>query len=320
VGIEVKGWMDGILIIDKPGGITSHDVVQRVRKLLKTSKVGHLGTLDPMATGILLLCIGKATRIGRFLRTSPKEYIGEIRFGFATTTYDREGEPIGSEQPLRQGRDEIETAMRSLTGAYDQKPPLISAKKMGGIPSYKLARRGMSLEPIAVPVEVSIFDITRFAPPLAEFRVVCSTGTYVRSLAHDLGQKLGCGAHLTSLRRTKSGDFASDNSIPVDKVTPEEIVPIDLLLAELPRIEVEGELEEDRIRHGNPVATTYPPGLARIFNKKGEFLAVADIENGWAHPRVVLTSTGSAEPRKASLRRDTPKESRIGVHESNEGN
>jgi tRNA pseudouridine55 synthase len=178
----------------------------------------------------------------------------------------------------------------------------------------------MSLEPIAVPVEVSIFDISRFAPPLAEFRVVCSTGTYVRSLAHDLGQKLGCGAHLTSLRRTKSGDFASDNSIPVDKVTPEEIVPIDLLLAELPRIEVEGELEEDRIRHGNSVATTYPPGLARIFNKKGEFLAVADIENGWAHPRVVLTSTGSAEPRKASLRRDTPKESRIGVHESNEGN
>jgi tRNA pseudouridine55 synthase len=312
--------MNGILIVDKPGGITSHDVVQRVRKLLKTSKVGHLGTLDPMATGVLLLCIGKATRIGRFLRTSPKEYIGEIRFGFATTTYDREGDPTGPEQSLKQGRDEIEAAMRSLTGAYDQKPPLISAKKMGGIPSYKLARRGMSLEPIAVPVEVSTFEITSFAPPLAEFRAVCSTGTYVRSLAHDLGQKLGCGAHLTSLRRTRSGDFASDRSVSLDKVTPAEIVSLDDLLPELPRIEVEGELEEDRVRHGNPVASSHPSGLARIFNKKGEFLAVAAIENGWAHPRVVLTSRASAEPRKASLRRDTHQESRIGVHESNEGN
>src|SRR5688572_22450875 len=136
--------MDGILIIDKPGGVTSHDVVQRMRKTLKTSRVGHLGTLDPMATGVLLLCIGKATRIGRFLRTSPKEYTGEIRFGFATTTYDREGEPAGPEQPLKHGRAEIEAAMQDLTGAYDQKPPLISAKKMGGIPSYKLARRGMA--------------------------------------------------------------------------------------------------------------------------------------------------------------------------------
>src|SRR6187549_2420702 len=122
--------MDGILIIDKPSGVTSHDVVQRARKLLKTSKVGHLGTLDPMATGVLLLCIGRATRIGRFLRTSPKEYIGEIRFGFATTTYDREGEPEGPEQPLKHGQREIEEAMSALTGTYDQKPPRISAKKM----------------------------------------------------------------------------------------------------------------------------------------------------------------------------------------------
>src|SRR5215470_3874846 len=115
--------MDGILIIDKPGGVTSHDIVQRARKLLKTSRVGHLGTLDPMATGVLLLCVGKATRIGRFLTTTPKEYAGEIRFGFATTTYDREGEPAGSEQAFTHGRVEVEEAMRHLTGAYDQKPP-----------------------------------------------------------------------------------------------------------------------------------------------------------------------------------------------------
>jgi tRNA pseudouridine55 synthase len=311
--------MDGILIIDKPGGVTSHDVVQRARKLLKTSRVGHLGTLDPMATGVLLLCIGRATRIGRFLKTTPKEYTGEIRFGFATTTYDREGDPAGPEKAFTHGRADVEEAMRGLTGAYDQKPPLISAKKIGGIPSYKLARRGMALEPIAVPVEVSVFEVTTFAPPLVGFRVVCSTGTYVRSLAHDLGQVLNCGAHLESLRRVLSGDFSVENAVQVGDGLAESIVPLDNLLLSLPRIEIEGELEEDRVRHGNPIHTDHSPGLARIFNKKGEFLAVASVENGWAHPRVVLTSSSSAEPRKASLRRDT-QESRIGVHESNEGN
>jgi tRNA pseudouridine55 synthase len=289
---------DGILIIDKPGGITSHDVVQRARKLLKTSKVGHLGTLDPMATGVLLLCIGKATRIGRFLSTSPKEYIGQIRFGFATTTYDREGEPTGPEQPLKHSRREIELAMSRLTGAFDQKPPVISAKKMGGIPSYKLARRGLALEPIAVPVEVSEFEVASFAPPLAGFRVICSAGTYVRSLAHDLGRQLGCGAHLDSLRRVRSGDFGIDRAVLLGEEAAANIVPLDDLLPGVPCIEIEGELAEDRVRHGNPIQTELPAGLARIFNKQGEFLAVAAIENGWAHPRVVLTSRTSAEPRK----------------------
>ena len=290
--------MDGILIIDKPGGITSHDVVQRVRKLLKTSKVGHLGTLDPMATGVLLLCIGKATRVGRFLPSSPKEYVGEIRFGFATTTYDREGERTGPEQVLTYGRAEIQAAMSRLTGAFDQKPPVISAKKMGGIPSYKLARRGMALEPIAVSVEVSTFEITSFSAPIAGFRVVCSSGTYVRSLAHDLGQQLGCGAHLDSLRRVRSGDFSVEHAVPLEHATAENIVPLEDLLLRLPRIEIENELSENRVRHGNAFQTELAPGLACIFNKKGEFLAVAAIENGWAHPRVVLTSTPSAEPRK----------------------
>jgi len=290
--------MDGILIIDKPGGITSHDVVQRVRKLLKTSKVGHLGTLDPMATGVLLLCIGKATRVGRFLPSSPKEYVGEIRFGVATTTYDREGERTGPEQVLTHGRAEIQDAMSRLTGAFDQKPPVISAKKMGGIPSYKLARRGMALEPIAVSVEVSTFEITSFSAPLAGFRVVCSSGTYVRSLAHDLGQQLGCGAHLDSLRRVRSGDFSVERAVPLELATAENIVPLEDLLPKLPRIEIENELSENRVRHGNAFQTELAPGLACIFNKKGEFLAVAAIENGWAHPRVVLTSTPSAEPRK----------------------
>jgi tRNA pseudouridine55 synthase len=312
--------MDGILIVDKPGGITSHDVVQRVRKLLKTRRVGHLGTLDPMATGVLPLCIGKATRIGRFFPSSPKEYTGEIRFGFATTTYDREGEPTGPELPFEVDRRTVENAMQGLTGTYDQKPPIVSAKKMGGIPSYKLARRGLSLEPVPVPVEVTRFELLRFAPPLVEFRVVCSAGTYVRSLAHELGQRLGCGAHLESLRRLRSGNFTVDRAVPMSAITSDRIVRLESLLTELPRIDIEDEGEEIRVRHGNPIPSGLSGGLARIFNKNSEFLAIAHVENGWAHPRVVLTSKPSVEPRKASQRRDTSEESRIGVHESNERN
>jgi len=296
--MRVNSQVHGILIIDKPAGITSHDVVQRVRKLLKTSRVGHLGTLDPMATGVLPLCIGKATRIGRFFASSPKEYVGEIRFGFATTTYDREGEPTTAEQPLTHTREEIEASMRVLTGAYEQKPPRISAKKMGGIPSYKLARRGFDMEPEPVLVHVMSFDMTGFAPPQLSFRVLCSPGTYVRTLAHDLGLGLGCGAHLGSLRRLRSGDFTADQAVQLEAVTEGKVVPLEALLTELPLIEIEGETEEDRVRHGNPFETDRPRGLTRIFNKQGEFLAVAAVENGWAHPRVVLTSMASVEPRK----------------------
>jgi tRNA pseudouridine55 synthase len=290
--------VNGVLVIDKPGGITSHDVVQRIRKLLKTSKVGHLGTLDPMATGVLPLCVGKATRMGQFLASSPKEYTGEIRFGFATSTYDREGERVGIEQPFEHDQSQVEEAIRSLIGAFDQMPPLISAKKIGGEPSYKLARRGMPIQSPAVPVEVERFELLSFAPPLATFRIVCSAGTYVRSLAHDLGRQLGCGAHLESLRRLRSGDFGIEQAVRLDQATAADVVPMENLLSQYPSITVEGAEEEDRVRHGNPVATAVASGLARIFNKEGEFLAVASVESGWARPRVVLTSVASAEPRR----------------------
>lgn len=280
--------MNGVLVIDKPGGITSHDVVQRVRKLFKTSKVGHLGTLDPMATGVLPLCIGKATRMGQFFPTSPKEYTGEIRFGFATDTYDREGERTTEEAPLQHNRTQVEEAMRSLTGAFDQKPPLISAKKIGGEPSYKLARRGMAVESPAVPIEVHRFEILRFEPPLASFRVVCSGGTYVRSLAHDLGQKLGCGAHLESLKRLRSGDFGIEQAIALDRAAAGDVVPMNQLLIELPAMTMTDAVGEDRVRHGNPVPTRLENGLIRIFSSTGELLAVASAQGGLALPKVVL--------------------------------
>src|SRR5262249_3979767 len=174
--------MNGIFIIDKSEGMTSHDVVQRVRKKFNISKVGHLGTLDPIATGVLPIAIGKATRIAQFLPNSPKEYEGEIRFGFATNTYDREGIPTTEERSLE---GNLEEALRSFRGTVDQVPPPFSAKKIGGEPAYKWARRNQIIEMTAARVKIDAFEMRDFNPPFMRFRVVCSPGTYVRSLAHD---------------------------------------------------------------------------------------------------------------------------------------
>ena len=282
--------MNGILIIDKPEGMTSHDVVQAIRKKFKTSKVGHLGTLDPMATGVLPLSIGKATRVAQFISGSPKEYEGEIRFGFATNTYDREGIPTTEARPFE---GNVEAGIRSLTGILEQIPPPFSAKKVGGVASHRLARRNEAVELPPSRVEIEKFEIVRLAPPQMTFRVVCSPGTYIRSLAHDLGRLLGCGAHLTALRRTRSGEFHLQDSVSLDRAAETDLIPMDRLLPSMPRIEVFG-LDEIKVRHGNPVdAGTVLAPFTRIFNKKGEFIAVASVENGLAHPRLVLTSVTS---------------------------
>src|SRR6266571_3508942 len=218
--------MDGIFIIDKPAGMTSHDVVNTIRSGLSVAKAGHLGTLDPMATGVLPVPVGKATRFGRFIPHSPKEYIGEIRFGFSTNTYDREGTPTSEERPLLRTAREIEEAMRSLTGKLSQVPPPFSAKKIGGVPSYKLARKSRSVPIAPVQIEVEQFEMLDLAPPVMSFRAVCSAGTYVRSLAHDLGQALGCGAHLTGLRRTRAGEFRLDNAVRLEQILFADLIPM----------------------------------------------------------------------------------------------
>jgi len=292
--------MNGVLVIDKAGGMTSHDVVQYFRRAFNTSKVGHLGTLDPMATGVLPLCIGKATRVGQFFATSPKEYVGEIRFGFATTTYDREGTPTGPEKPFTNSREEVLAAMIELTGSLMQTPPAYSAKKIGGVRSHDSARRGEVVENAPVRVEVSAFELTEFAPPCIQFRVVCGGGTYVRSLAHDLGKRLECGAHLTSLRRLRSGDFGVDAAVRMEDANASSITRLDQLFLSWPSLIVTG-LEERRVRQGNPVPAMEMTGLARILNNQGEFLAVAAVESGWARPRVVLTSGTSVEAGGASV-------------------
>jgi tRNA pseudouridine55 synthase len=281
--------LDGVLIIDKHEGMTSHDVVQAIRKKFNTSKVGHLGTLDPMATGVLPLSIGRATRLAQFLPNAPKEYEGEIRFGFATNTYDRQGTPTTPERPLE---GDIEAEMHRLTGVQEQIPPPFSAKKIGGVPAYKFARKNHNIEMAASRVEIQKFEITALAPPLMKFRVVCSPGTYVRSLAHDLGQRLGCGAHLTALRRTRSGEFRVQDAVGLETLSAADVISLDRLLAFMSRFEVSGD-EEVRVAHGNPVRADVSGPYARIFNKNGQFIAVALIENGWARPRLVLTSINS---------------------------
>jgi len=285
--------MNGILVIDKPEGVTSHDVVQAVRKRFRTSKVGHLGTLDPMATGVLPVSIGKATRLAQFLPTFPKEYEGQIRFGFSTTTYDREGTPTSDPRPLDRTADDIQKAMRQSIGTIDQVPPPFSAKKIGGVPSYKLARANQAVEIAPAKVEIKEFELVTAELPYATFRTVCSAGTYVRSMVHDLGQQVGCGAHLTALRRTRSGDFLIRDAVQLEHSNEENIVSMDRLLTSWPRIEVSEE-DEAKVVHGNEIRGSDLPGdFARIFNKKGEFIALASVQSGWVRPRLVLTSINS---------------------------
>ena len=282
--------LSGILVIDKPEGMTSHDIVNRLRLRFKGTKIGHLGTLDPMATGVLPICLGKATRIGQFIDGAPKEYRGEMRFGFSTTTFDRMGEPTSDDLPFIGTLEDIQAQLPLFTGEIDQIPPAFSAKKIGGVPSYKFARRGRAIATPAVQVTIERFEITRFQASVAGFEVVCSPGTYVRSLAHDLGKALGCGAHLTSLRRTRSGLFFEQNAVPFESAAATDVIPLEALLGDWTFVEI-SEAEEQRIAHGNPVrGPEAPKQFARILNKKGEFLAVGILENGWVRPRVVLTS------------------------------
>jgi tRNA pseudouridine55 synthase len=287
--------MDGLLIIDKPPGCTSHDVVLRVRKLLGTRRVGHGGTLDPEATGVLLIALGQATRFFPYLSGQDKIYEGTIRLGYATDTYDASGHPTSEEKTTGlPSAAEIEAAMRALEGAIFQAPPAYSAKKVGGRPAYKLARarKEFILEPVRVMV--SAFMFKNYTPPFVEFEAQCSSGTYIRSLAHDLGKKLGCGAHLHSLRRTSVGPNGLAQAVSlgdVEKAVEEArvhelIIPLEKLLPEAPAV-VLSPGAVTRAKNGAalfPEHLTGPLGgspawgetpLFRVFDPSGKFLALA---------------------------------------------
>jgi tRNA pseudouridine55 synthase len=267
--------------------MTSHDVVSRVRKRLDTRRVGHLGTLDPAATGVLPLTLGKATRLARFLPSSPKEYIGEIRLGWATTTCDLKGDPLGEPKNVDIDREALLEAMASLTGTIQQVPPAYSAKKIAGVRAYKLARKGRQVDLAPVPVKIQAFDLEAFEAGLITFRVVCSSGTYIRSMARDLGEKLETGGHLFALRRTRAGDFDIGRAIGPEDASWDKVIPPEQLMANLPRIDVGPEFE-DSVRHGRTIPTDEESSPLRIFNKKGQLIAIAAVDGGVAQPQVVL--------------------------------
>ena len=210
--------MNGLLILDKPAGMTSHDVVARVRRATGESSIGHLGTLDPMATGVLPLLLGKYTRLAQFYGLHQKAYTGTIRFGFATDTYDAEGERVGEAVHPDLALDQIRTAAAPFRGELDQMPPPVSAKKVGGKPAYKIARAGGTPELKPARINIGEFVIEDLNGDLAIFRMRVSAGGYVRSVAHELGRALGCGAHLASLRRTASGPFTLADALTMDEV------------------------------------------------------------------------------------------------------
>lgn len=217
---------EGVLLIDKPVGCTSHDVVDRVRRKLKMKKVGHAGTLDPNATGLLIILVGKATKVSQYLMSLDKEYSGAMKLGEITNTYDSEGEIMETREVPELTEEAITGVFGEFLGDQYQTPPMFSAKKIDGVPLYKLARKGKEVEREPRFIRISRLDITGVELPVVNFEVACSKGTYIRTLAHDIGEKLGCGAHLESLRRTLSGNFKISQCTPLEKFEDLTVVEI----------------------------------------------------------------------------------------------
>src|SRR6266508_3085187 len=230
---------DGVLLVDKAEGMTSHDVVALVRRKLGIRKVGHCGTLDPIATGLLLLTLGRGTNIQDLLMSEDKEYAGTLLLGVATSTQDRQGEVVSQREVPPLDETQIRAAFEKFRGDFYQMPPMVSAKKHGGVPLYKLARQGKVVEREPRLVHVYRYNVDRIALPEIDFDVLCSKGFYVRTYVHDIGEELGCGAHLKSLRRTKSGRFDVAQAISVDQIKNaprEEILSRLLTLPEVSRL------------------------------------------------------------------------------------
>jgi tRNA pseudouridine55 synthase len=294
--------MDGVLIIDKPAGPTSHDVVASVRRALKTARVGHTGTLDPLATGVLPIVVGRATRLASLLSSGEKEYVAGIRLGLATETYDSaRGEPVPP-PPAGITVRSIEEALNPFRGTFEQAPPPYSAKKVGGVRAYKLARRQEPVQP--APVSVTVYDLilNRYSDGLAVVRVRASAGFYVRSLAHDLGRALGCGGHLETLRRVRAGSFTEEASVPLSRIEQDGtdalrwLVPLEHLLPEIPAV-VLSDRGLRRAVHGNDVSPedasppVVSPGVVRcrLIDAAGHLIALAEPKaGGILHPVVVL--------------------------------
>ena len=292
--------MDGALILDKPKGITSHDAVAAARRLLREKRIGHAGTLDPLATGVLVLLCGRATRLSRFVMASDKTYEARIVFGITTDTYDVTG-AVTSRSSSRPALADVEQALASLRGSYLQEPPAFSAKKVQGRRAYDLARRNEAIELRSVPVTVSHVEVTAFDENGLTVVLTCSAGFYVRSFAHALGQLAGPGACLEELRRTRSGDFSIDHAVRLhDGVSPEElgrrVIPMEGLLGSLPFRVVTAEGRQ-WVMHGRVLTSVQfmgggaeiaPEAWVRLMDQEGQLIALGQVTEAALHPSIVL--------------------------------
>jgi tRNA pseudouridine55 synthase len=275
---------EGLLLVDKPPGVTSHDVVDSVRRTLATKKVGHAGTLDPMATGLLLIGVGRATRLLRFLGDLLKTYEGTLKLGVETDTLDADGEVI-RESTVDVTTERVAEAMHSLVGESLQRPPAFSAVKVGGRKLYEAARAGDPLEAEPREIRVDAFDLLSFDPPDVTFRVICSGGTYVRVLAADVGASVSAGAHLTALRRTAIGPYRLEEA-----VTPEAVgepLPIESAVGHLPRLDLEPD-EAEAASHGRPLGPADIEGPYGVFGPDGRLIGVYEDDGPRARPQVIL--------------------------------
>lgn len=297
---------DGALVIDKPQGKTSHDVVDAVRHLAGFRQIGHLGTLDPLATGVLVLLLGKATRLVQFYSGRRKRYTAGFRFGFATDTYDADGEAQGLDTKPQLDAETLANFAAASLGRSEQVPPSFSAKKVQGRPAYELARKKKPVELKAVEVELFEYRLSEIEGSIARFTIECSSGTYIRSLAHEMGQKLGCGAHLAEIRRTAVGEFSLEQAIKLEELAEANragkfydcMIRLENLLPNFPRINVLPVIER-RVRHGTkfnisiaqiqPGRVEPPPGATmqldggkpkpprlRVFSQQDNLIAIAE--------------------------------------------
>src|ERR1700692_1811707 len=310
--------LDGALIIDKPQGRTSHDVVDAARRILGFRQIGHLGTLDPLATGVLVLLLGRATRLAQFYAGRRKRYTSTFRFGFATDTYDADGTPLGPDAAPTLDRAEIERMAAARVGLFPQMPPPYSAKKIHGRQAQDLARKKKPVELKAVDIEVYDFRVDEVAGPLARFSIECAAGAYIRSLAHDMGAALGCGAHLAEIIRTAVGEFTLDQAAKLEDIAraaaegnlAQYIIPIERLLPELPSAIVP-PLVEQRVRHGSKFTVQlaqiqpgrvsvaqgataelnsceWKPARLRVFNQQERLIAIPRAVGPRTHQPIVV--------------------------------
>lgn len=317
---------DGIVVVDKPRGRTSHDVVEMVRRLAGFRQIGHLGTLDPLATGVLVLALGRATRLARFYTGRRKRYTCAVRFGFATDTYDADGEPQGSDAAPALDPEAIASLAANFVGKIQQTPPPFSAKKIHGRPAHELARKQKPVKLEPVDVEVYEFRLTQIEGSVARFAVECGAGTYIRSLAHELGKLQGSGAHLSEIVRTAVGEFTLDHAASMPELEQDakagefarHVIPLENMLPDLPRATVLPIIER-RILHGTrftlPLTQIQPgkitaaqgapeqldsgewkPARLRVFNQQGKLIAIAEpVVLRTYQPLVVLETTAVAD-------------------------